>query len=64
MGRRRDAGDLSDRIVMACSDVTKWLFLNHWMSMSSTRASATVETEFARNPTAVGAERQILGVRW
>jgi len=28
------------------------------------RAGATVETEFARNPTAVGVERQILGVRW
>ena len=28
------------------------------------RASATVETEFARDPTSVGAERQILGVRW
>lgn len=28
------------------------------------RAGATVETEFARNPTAVGAERQILAVRW
>ena len=46
MVRRRDAGDLSDRIVMACNDVTKWLFLNHWMSMPSTRDVTASEPAF------------------